>query len=445
MAGSGIRYWNLAAILGRQQRVTLAIPNEAEMKPPPGVDIVTYGPGDWVERGHRQAELVTQHDIILCQIPPYAFTPEEVLAERHMVIDLYAPWFLEKLEYARVDPERGIPNRQDDMQILQRVMALGDFYICASERQRDFWLGALTMAGRLDPQRQSADPELRSLIDVVPFGLPTGRPIPHGPGPRQAFPQIGARDPLVLWNGGIWNWLDPFTAIQATHLLVEKGIPCRLVFMGIKNPGAEIAEMESAERAMNLARELGLLDSHVFFNDWVPYEDRQNWLMQATLTLSLHQPTIEARFAFRTRVLDNLWCRVPLIATEGDVLADMVADEGLGATVPPGNPVAVAAAIERVSATERQHELRQRLATVAQRYTWEQVAEPLAAYCADPWKHRAGREQSDYVQRIERLYAETAEYARHLEATLAEREREARKLAAERGWRDRLRAWRLRA
>lgn len=445
MAGSGIRYWNLAAVLGGQQRVTLATPNEASLQPPPGVDIVTYGPGDWVARGHRLAELVARHDITVCQIPPYAFTPEEVLAERHIVIDLYAPWILEKLEYARVDPERGIPNREADLEIMRQVMALGDFYICASERQRGFWLGALMMAGRLDPARQSADPELRSLIDVVPFGLPAGRPIPNGPGPREIFEQIGPRDPLVLWNGGIWNWLDPFTAIQATHLLVQRGVPCRLVFMGVRNPGAEIAEMESAERAIKLARELDLLDRHVFFNDWVPYDERQNWLLQATLTLSLHQPTIESRFAFRTRVLDNLWCRVPLIATEGDVLADMVATERLGETVPPGNPVAVAAAIERLSDLTRQHELRQRLATAAQRYTWEQVAEPLAAYCAAPWKSRTGHGHSDYVQRLERLYTETAEYARQLEAALAAREQQTRVPAAEQGWLERLRAWRLRA
>ena len=75
-------------------------------------------------------------------MPPYLQLDEETLRSVHMVIDLYAPWYLEKLEYARVDPERGEPLREDDLEILQRLLDIGDFYICASERQRDFWLGA---------------------------------------------------------------------------------------------------------------------------------------------------------------------------------------------------------------------------------------------------------------------------------------------------------------
>ena len=58
-------------------------------------------------------------------------------------------------------------------------LALGDFFLCASERQRDFWIGALHTAGRINPQTYAADPTLRSLIDVVPFGLPDEPPPEH--------------------------------------------------------------------------------------------------------------------------------------------------------------------------------------------------------------------------------------------------------------------------
>ena len=48
----------------------------------------------------------------------------------------------------------------------------GDFFICASEAQRDFWIGALHSRGRINPLTYADDPTLRRLIDVVPFGLP---------------------------------------------------------------------------------------------------------------------------------------------------------------------------------------------------------------------------------------------------------------------------------
>jgi hypothetical protein len=91
----------------------------------------------------------------------------------------------------------------------------------------------------------------------------------------------------------------------------------KLVFMGVKSPVAEIAKMRVVDDARDLAHHLNLLDCHVFFNEWVPYEERQNWLLQADLGLTLHLDSLESRFAYRTRMLDNIWCRLPLVATRG--------------------------------------------------------------------------------------------------------------------------------
>ncbi|MEZ4568986.1 MAG: glycosyltransferase family 4 protein [Thermomicrobiales bacterium] len=421
MAGPGIRYWNLARILATQQPVTLAVQDLPSLDPPPGVSIVPYGEGDRSRQGKYLAELAGEHEVIVSQMPPYLYFDEELIAKRHMVIDLYAPWYLEKLEYARVDPGRGEPLRADDLEILQRLLEIGDFYICASERQRDFWLGSLTVAGRLNTRQLEVDPEMRSLIDIVPIGLSDKRPIPNGPGPREIYPFIDPHDPIMLWNGGIWNWLDPVTAIQATYQLVNEGYNPRLIFMGVKSPSLEIAEMELVESARNLASKLDLEGRHVIFNDWVAYDQRQNWLLQSAMTLSLHQPTIESRFAFRTRILDNLWCRVPAVATEGDVLADLVASHGLGRVVPPANPRAVAEAMLSILNANKGGEIRRRIGTVAKSYTWEQVSEPLLRYCSAPWKNRPGADTEDYVHKLERLYAETAEYARSLEQAIEEK------------------------
>jgi hypothetical protein len=48
-------------------------------------------------------------------------------------------------------------------------------FICASERQRDYWLGMLGGRDRLTQAQYTLDPTLRLLIDVVPFGLPDPR------------------------------------------------------------------------------------------------------------------------------------------------------------------------------------------------------------------------------------------------------------------------------
>lgn len=426
MAGSGIRYWNLARVIGRQQTVTLATPTPSNLIPPEGVSLTAYGSvnASRDEMGRSLAQLIAEHDVIVAQHLPYLYADVDVLAAKHLVVDLYAPWILEKLEYARIDPVRGEEDRKDDVAILNRLLSLGDFFVCASDRQRDFWLGALAAAGRLELAHALADPLLRSLIDVVGFGLPEELPRRTGPGPRATFERIGAGDRVLLWNGGVWNWLDPLTAVRAVHALRDEFPNLRLVFMGVRSPGAQVAEMSVIEATRSLAHDLGLLDQHVFFNDWVDYGERQNWLLDADASISLHTQTVEARYSFRTRMLDNLWCGLPSVVTRGDILADLVENESIGEVVDAGDIESVVDGIRRVFDRDRARGIRQNLATIRGRYTWDSVCAPLLRYCSSPWRigTRAGRDaRDDYVSGLERMYTETASYARHLEAVIEEK------------------------
>ncbi|HYZ08436.1 MAG TPA: hypothetical protein VE709_07600, partial [Pseudonocardiaceae bacterium] len=42
--------------------------------------------------------------------------------------------------------------------VLSNQLRRGDFFLCASERQRHFWLGHLAAIGRLSPTLYDADP-----------------------------------------------------------------------------------------------------------------------------------------------------------------------------------------------------------------------------------------------------------------------------------------------
>ena len=71
-------------------------------------------------------------------------------------------------------------------------------------------------------------------------------------------------------------------------------------------------------KAYVYAKEHGLIDSAVFFGQWVPYEDWPNILLESDIALSLHHDTVETQLAFRSRMLEYFWAGVPLIATTGD-------------------------------------------------------------------------------------------------------------------------------
>ena len=119
--------------------------------------------------------------------------------------------------------------------------------------------------------------------------------------------------------------------------------------MGMRHPNPDVPPMQMATSARALSEELGLTGKHVFFNDgWVEYAQRQNFLLEATLGVTTHFDSAETRFAFRTRALDYLWAALPVVTTEGDWFAELVAREGLGLTVPPEDPDALAGALNRL-------------------------------------------------------------------------------------------------
>ena len=133
-----------------------------------------------------------------------------------IVVDLYCPFTIEHLEQTRGRTAAGDAAVNDEaagfLGVLNAQIDQGDFFICASEVQRDFWIGALHSRGRINPRTYAADPTLRRLIDVVPFGLPdhdfdrTAAALP--PVLKGVRPGIAATDTVLLWGGSLLDWQE---------------------------------------------------------------------------------------------------------------------------------------------------------------------------------------------------------------------------------------------
>jgi hypothetical protein len=152
---------------------------------------------------------------------------------------------------------------------LEHAMRIGHHLMCAGERQRDLFIGAMLGAGLISAGSYDRDPTLRSVLGLVPYGVP-GSPPQRGAGasPRE---RLGlGDDELVLWNGGLWSWFDAASAIRAIPLLRARRPHARLLFMGSSEAAPAV---RATQEARALAAELGLLGDGVIFNeDWVPYE-----------------------------------------------------------------------------------------------------------------------------------------------------------------------------
>jgi glycosyltransferase involved in cell wall biosynthesis len=275
---------------------------------------------------------------------------------------------------------------EDATDVLNQQLERGDFFLAASERQRLFWLGQLAGLGRINPSTYADDPDLRGLLDVVPFGLSSVPPRHERDVLKGVLPGISSADKVVLWGGGLYNWFDPKTLVRAIGRLSERRDSVRLFFQGTKHPHPGVPEMEIVSATRELARELGLYDRSVFFNSsWVDYADRANYLTEADAGVSTHFSHIETTFSFRTRILDYLWAELPMVVTEGDHFAELIERERLGLVVPAENVEALADALEKVLFDEEfARQARENIRRVRERYYWERALAPLLDFVTAP-------------------------------------------------------------
>lgn len=386
MAGPGIRYWEFSRILGRRFEVILALPPFV-----PAVDLPQRDECPASVRVCRDLRdfrrLVHQCDVVVTLAVVLMHYPFLGELDKPLVLDMYDPFLLENLQsQAGAGLLARLNSYESYLDGLQAQLRSGDFFMCANEKQRDYWLGMLSATGRVNPYTYGDDPTLRQLIDVVPFGLPTGPPEHLRPVLKGAHKGIGRDDKVILWGGGIWEWLDAPTLIRAMARVSERRSDVKLFFMGVERPNLGATGVKPVDHAKALSKELGLYDKHVFFNDWVAYEERQNYLLEADIGATLHLDHIETRFSFRTRVLDYLWASLPVISTTGDVLSNVLAKEGLARLVAPGDADGVARTIlSMLSDPDPRADRESAFRRVAARYQWDVVSQPLVRFCANPY------------------------------------------------------------
>jgi glycosyltransferase involved in cell wall biosynthesis len=326
MAGPGIRATYIARELAKVANVTLLARND-----------------------ERARAALRRADVLVGQ-PARGFFKRR--RGQRIVYDLFDPLVLELRElYGNAPSIRQRIHLTAEWSRLLFALRFADLLMCASPQQRAFY-----------QRLQSSD---TPWIEV-PFGIDLGEVKTCEP----------PKDNLVVWGGGVWEWLDPKTAVDAILQLNREGLRCRLLFLGRARPNQERVERRREGRFEQLLADGG---PHVDANaDWVPYRERLSWLRAGKVAIMLHRPTAEAEVSIRTRLFDAIAAGVPVVATERGFAADLVHGEGLGIVVPPMDAGAVAAAVRRLLTDDEFHAgCVRNLERIRPRFAWEVVTRPL--------------------------------------------------------------------
>ncbi len=392
MAGPAIRAWEMARYLAPNHDVRLASTQKPEISRKGSGRGGAHRDGyEDFEVGHLTSLTWRAYadwaDVLIVQGSVLTRFPDLARSDTYVAVDAYDPFQLEGL--VRAASSVGDGHSDDRAQLEARLAAdrlnRADVVFCASDRQRQWLLGQLLALGRIDPEVVRVDPALKSLVRVVPFGLPDAPPTQGRHGLREAFPQITDEDVVLLWGGGIYEWFDPASLVRGVAKAVADGIAVKLVFIGTKHPNATVPSMARAEEAAAVARELGLLGTHVFIHDgWVPYEERADWLLDAHVGVSTHFQSIETELAYRTRMLDYFWAGLPILCTEGDAIAEEVRSHGLGEVVAEADVDGIARAIARLADAAHRDEVAARVRQHAVNRRWSTVLMAVAEFVDAP-------------------------------------------------------------
>ncbi|KAA8785646.1 glycosyltransferase family 4 protein [Paenibacillus amylolyticus] len=372
MSGPAIRYWEIAKNLSHEKRrVTVLVPNS---------DFI-QGEGFVVKKltGINLWNSLLKCDVVLLQGLSIWKYPFIKYFNKAVAIDLYDPFNLENLESFEKHGYIANLKYKTTMAVIEEQIQRGDFFYCASEKQKDYWLGMIS-AKRLTPKLYaSINKDIKELIGTVPFGIPNEKPrkTQHKV-IKGKCPIISENDKVVLWGGGIWDWLDPESLIQAMARVKRSRNDIKCFFMGVKPPSGGTPRKLS--QLINLTKDLNLEDT-VYFNDWVDYDQRSDYLLEADIGVSLHENHLETRFSYRTRLLDYVWCELPILASEGDVFAETIKKYNLGSVVSEKNIDEISKRIIEMINIGKQRVYPEENLEV---FTWSSAVSNLIKFCDAP-------------------------------------------------------------
>jgi glycosyltransferase involved in cell wall biosynthesis len=381
MSSPGIRATAMAEVLARHvpgATVTLAGPN-ADVVLPAGA------PYTYVRWHIRNVlPLVRRHDIIISSgLPPHvaAFFPA-----KKFVVDLFTQYAMEWMEVGR-QQFSGYKQHawvQRTRTILAMQLTMADYVLCCNDRQRDSYIGMMISLGLITPRVYDEDPTLRRYIDVAAHGIRPELPEAGRRVLRGVRPGFAENDRIIVWNGGIIQWYDPATLLEAMKRLDRPDV--KLLFLGAAYPGIRDLGMGVRfQDAKAIAQENGQLGRTVFFEEgWVSHETAKKYVLEADISVCSYFDNLETRYSHRTRFVDLIWAELPFICTHGDVLAEEVARKGWGIVVPEEDPQALAAAIAKLLDDRELHaRCKANLAAARASLQWDVTLKGLIDFCKD--------------------------------------------------------------
>jgi glycosyltransferase involved in cell wall biosynthesis len=350
VAGSALRAWELAR----------AISNA-------GHDVRLVGATGSTPIAKSRVEVQARTEIGWAEAivsPPWCLPPRAFFGDHLVIIDGINP-LLAELD-AQPETKKIRWRRRTATARLPLVAQRADAVLVGGQAQDAWWSSIV-------------GPEVPRVY--VPFGVSDSPP-------NEAQPIAGVPDDwsVALWWGGVWPWLDLETLVATRKIVGDRKLS--LVVPTCVRPGSS-SPVFSREDLLNLAAWYELEPPQVVALDhWIEYQERHRILNRCAILAVLHHPGNETDLSFRTRALDGVWARVPLLLSDGGEVSRLVRTNGWGEVVPVHDAQATATAVQRLLDDEHRQRIRTAMSRDAESWSWSRVTAPLLTLLDDPPRPR---------------------------------------------------------
>lgn len=381
MAGTGIRYHYMAEILSKEFDVTV------------GFFSPEYMPDDDFKRSYNVESINVHHyqeafawaDVVIAM-----WVSESIIDfcndhKKILIFDIYAPVPVETLAM-KVFSGKEITEADEftfesSLKDYRKFLENGDAFLCSNQRQVDYWLGYAFGAQQVSPKGYKQRDIFEQFL-IAPMGIDTSTKLESTTSMYKGVVKGIEKDDIVMvWNGGIYDWYDGVTLVEAMELVHTMNPRIKMVFPATQHPNKTLPKWQETIDTEKRAKELGVLHKNVFFfKKWIDYHKRVAFLAEADIAIYTHKPSIESEFSHRTRVLDHILAKLPTIATKGDHFAAIVEQNNIGITVPAYNKTALAEAIVELAKPANLKRAEKNIDHLRPSFDWEATLHPLVEY-----------------------------------------------------------------
>lgn len=371
--GGGMRAWGLAKGLqsnGINVTVAVNISFPQELEAYQGIDLVNWSLDE------SFADYINTFDAVVisyCMGDASMFVADRINDDVQLILDAYVPIYIEVAARDSENIDTELKNYLSDIKRFNHVLKRGDYFLCANESQKTLYLGVLASLGVVNPRSYRQE-----RIIIAPFGI-HNEPTTTKHNPYRDL-GIQSNDFVVLWFGGLYPWFRVDELLGAISSL-SKIKSIKFVFVGGKNPFNPNPDFSKQyDKTVDFAKKNKLINTSVYFVDWVDFNERINWYAEADVVISLNQPGEENGFSWRTRVMDFVWGELPVLTNGGDPLSEAMLSASAAIRLNNLTSSEIARSIEELQANPKLlKSITHNVRLLKPSYYWENILGPLSS------------------------------------------------------------------